>query len=255
MSGSVALAALFDSSGEVRTGGIRRLPFAFADERGLLLSDVPDSVEVTVYRDDELVLSPTAFAVRRERIDRPYVPVLVDPADPGLHRIVADLDGEEAEATFLVSPESNNAVVPGRPLPPVDTPTPERTLGVSPICTRTPTCSLHDITVRDALGDGRPLALLVASPGTCEVSFCPPALDLLLEAVDQHSSIRFLHAEVYEDASDTSGFARTTDAVQELGLDFEPALFLVEADGRIRSRLDHVYDWSELGETLTDLVR
>ena len=95
------------------------------------------------------------------------------------------------------------------------------------------------------------MAVLVASPGTCAVTYCPPVLDLLLEAREDHPMVQFVHAEVYVDASESSGFARTTEAVQAFGLDFEPALFVADRTGAIRRRLDHIFDRSELDEALT----
>jgi hypothetical protein len=252
--GGLALVALFAASeSAVHTGSVQRLPFAFANARGLLVEDLPPVVRVRVEHGHDVVLGPTDVAVRSEGLSRPYIPVEVRPRVPGVHRVVAEVDGAEAEAAMQVTPPTDTRLIPGRGLPAVVTPTVQDHRGVSPICTKTPTCPLHDITVRAALAEQRPLAVLVASPGTCDVSFCPPALELLLDAREGHDAVRFVHAEVYLDATDTSGFARTTDVVQAFGLDFEPALFLTDRRGIIQQRLDHVYDRSELDEALRRL--
>ena len=46
--------------------------------------------------------------------------------------------------------------------------------GIDPICTHDPVCPLHDVTVADALEDGRPVALLVATPAFCQVDDLRP---------------------------------------------------------------------------------
>ncbi len=251
MSGSVALVALFAATGGAAEAGRQhRLPFAFADRTGTLLAEVPDRVRATVTAHDRTVLGPTEIVTRSEGIPRPYAPISFRPEAPGLHRVEVEIDGERAEATINVGPRSSGWIGPGQRLPGVETPTSADPRGVTPICTREPICSLHELTVREARREGRPSAVLVASPGTCAVTYCPPVLDLLEEARDDHPSFDFVHAEVYMDASESSGFASTTEAVQAFGLDFEPALFLADRTGVIRRRLDHIFDRSELAEAL-----
>jgi hypothetical protein len=251
MSGSVALVALFAATGgAAQAGRFHRLPFAFADRTGTLLAAVPARVQATVTAEDRMVLGPTEIDTRGEGLPRPYVPIAFRPQAPGLHRIEVELAGDRAEATINVSPSSASWVGPGQRLPAVRTPTTADPRGVSPVCTSDPVCPLHDISLRDAVREGRPVAILVASPGTCAVTYCPPVLDLVVEAAAAHPGVEFVHAEVYEDATDTSGFARTTELVAALGLDFEPSLFIADRTGIIRRRLDHIFDHSELAEAL-----
>ena len=47
----------------------------------------------------------------------------------------------------------------GVTMPAIATPTADDALGVDPICTNDPVCSLHDITVGDALDAGGPFGL------------------------------------------------------------------------------------------------
>jgi len=248
----VALVALFAAGSEIHLGGEKRLPFAVADPDGTLRSTVPDHVVFTVDLDGETVLAPSGVRARRDGIERPYYPVWFTPERAGLHRVVAEVDGAQAEAFVSVGFNRSSDLRVGRPLPPVFTPTFDRQRGVDPICTRVPTCPLHGITVRDALRDERPVAVLVASPGSCDISYCPPALDLLLLAVGAHPRMRFVHAEVYLDPAEgvDSVLGGTTDIVAAYGLDHEPALFVADAAGVLQHRLDHIFDASELTEVL-----
>ena len=255
-SGSTALVALFAAtSGEPQVGFAQRLPFALADRDGSLREDVPSRLRFEVWFEDRPIGQPTDVEARGDGIDRPYYPLTFTPEQPGLHRILAEVEGDPAEVSILVSPALDSRLHDGDRLPRVATPTPQRPRGVVPYCTSVPACPLHEPTLRDALEGPLPLAVLVASPGTCAVSYCPPALELVLGAVDNHPRVRFLHAEVYADAAASGPLDRTTPVVQELGLDFEPALFLVNADGVIRRRLDHIFDRSELEDELNALAR
>lgn len=125
--------------------------------------------------------------------------------------------------------------------------------GVEPICTRDPRCPFHEVSLTEALVERRPLALLVASPGYCDSSLCPPALDLLVDAASGFPGIRFVHAEVYVDAGqlDSLADASPTEVVRTYELTFEPSLMLARADGTLSERLDHIYDVTELGEALS----
>jgi hypothetical protein len=42
--------------------------------------------------------------------------------------------------------------------------------------------------------------------------------------------------------------------VQAYGLDFEPSLFLVQADGTVQRRMDVIFDVDEVTEALNHLV-
>jgi hypothetical protein len=58
-----------------------------------------------------------------------------------------------------------------------------------------------------------------------------------------------VHAEVFSD----EGARTVAPAVRALALDFEPLLFLIGADGKVRRRLDVIYDDAELRDGLAGL--
>jgi hypothetical protein len=68
-------------------------------------------------------------------------------------------------------------------------------------------------------------------------------IDLQEEFAD---SVTFVHAEVYTDTAATE----IAPAVEAVGLDYEPVLFVTGSDGVIIERLDAVWDVTELRETL-----
>jgi hypothetical protein len=130
------------------------------------------------------------------------------------------------------------------------TPTTKDPRGVDPICTRDPACPLHDSSLDEVLGRGRPVAFLVATPAYCQVDVCGPVLDLLVDQGDTFGGVEMVHAEVYTD--DTLESA--TEAVRAYKLPTEPVLYLAGADGTIRERLDNIYDTTELAAALEKLV-
>jgi hypothetical protein len=55
-----------------------------------------------------------------------------------------------------------------------------------------------------------------------------------------------VHADVYSDAAGTT----VAPAVNALGLDYEPVLYLVKGDGIVKDRIDVIWDQAELDARL-----
>jgi hypothetical protein len=156
------------------------------------------------------------------------------------------------EMSLEVDKAADLAVIQaGAAFPAMQTPTTADARGVDPICTASPVCPLHDVTAAQALTEGKPLAFLVATPAFCQVAICGPVLDVLLAARAAHPTVRFLHSEVY--AHPKVNLTDFAPAVQQLGLHLEPCLVMVGADGKVRERLDSIYDADELDAALTRL--
>ncbi|HUR48505.1 MAG TPA: hypothetical protein VMY88_03105 [Acidimicrobiales bacterium] len=172
---------------------------------------------------------------------------------PGMYTATARVGRRTAEAAVqVIDPATSKVPVPGQALPAVATPTTTDGRGVNPICTREPACPWHETSLDTALGEHRPIVLLVATPALCQSAVCGPVLDILLDVkADFESSVRFIHAEVFTD--NTGG--TTAPVVQALRLENEPFLFLAGADGIIKNRFDGPYDRAEAKAALAALAR
>jgi hypothetical protein len=232
-----------------------RAPFGVSDRDGLLPADAtPEVLEVQLH---DATGAPVGAPIEVRRHDdglpRGYFPLRFTVDAPGIYVARTEVEGEPAEMSMQVHAEADLRVIrPGQPLPPLQTPTTADARGVDPICTRSPACDLHDLTVADALAEERPLALLVATPAYCQVAICGPVLDVLLDVMGEHPELRYLHAEVFaHPEEDASVYAPVID---DLGLHFEPVLVLVGADGVVRERVDVIYDRVELRDALARLT-
>jgi hypothetical protein len=232
-----------------------RAPFGVSDRDGLLPADAtPDVLEVQLHdATDAPVGAPIEVRRHDDGLPRGYFPLRFTVEAPGIYVARTEVDREVAEMSVQVHAEADLRVIrPGQPLPPLQTPTTTDARGVDPICTRSPACDLHDLTVADALEEERPLALLVATPAYCQVAICGPVLDVLLDVMGEHPEVRYLHAEVFaHPEDDASVYAPVID---DLGLHFEPVLVLVGADGVVRERVDVIYDRVELRDALARLT-
>lgn len=160
----------------------------------------------------------------------------------GVWEARATLDGRDATAYFQVS-EQAIAPVLGDRAPVAASPTSIATLGVDPVCTREPACPLHARSLSDAIGRGRPVAVMFATPARCQTRYCGPVLDQLLAVAPEYAeSIDFVHVEIYASTEGT----QLVPTVQDWGLDSEPWLFTVGADGTVQERLDGAFATDEI---------
>jgi hypothetical protein len=246
--------ALFSDSSALVPGKPQRLTFGVADKDGVILATPPaPTIQFTVTTNNQAVAAITSSS-HQAGVPRPYFPVVFTPPAAGVYDVVATINGAPLKAAVQI-PATTTVVGPGQAMIPVDTPTAANPRGVQLLCTRDPVCPLHDVTLREALAGGTPVALLVATPKFCQTAICGPVLDVLLSQKDQFPQIKMLHAEVYPSEADAQpGKQKLTDVVNAYGLTFEPALYLARADGTIANRLDTIFDGVELHDALAQLA-
>lgn len=254
--GSPLLLALFAPQGVLVSGAEQRTVFAIADAEGVPLTDPPAEQTFSVLRDGQEIES-VAVPLQAEGIPTGHYPVKFTPPEPGDYEITTTVDGSELvpRAFFVSPPEEISIPGVGDTMLPLDTPTVDDPRGVDPICTRTPPCPLHEITLTAALEEDRPTAFLIATPEFCQTALCGPVLDVLLAEVDANPDIRFVHAEVFADPRAVDNIAEATlaEAPQAYALPFEPALYLANSDTTISARLDNLYASGELRAELAKL--
>jgi len=247
------LLVLLPQQGVLIADGEQRVPVAVADAEGVPVREGLEPRDFQIRTDTG---EPTVLTVEphADGVPTPYYPIRFTPAAAGIHEIT--VVGEPGfNAVTLDIGDATLIPIPGQPLPVVSTPTPANARGVDPICTRTPTCALHEVDLSDALGSG-PVALVIATPEFCQTAICGPVLDLVIEAMADYPTVTAIHTEVYADPRGNDdptagGLAPITEA---FGLTFEPTLYLMDATGTVVTRLDSVYDRAELREALDQIA-
>jgi hypothetical protein len=255
----------FFNDGVQAAGVPQRLPFGLGNKDGVVTEGGPESLTFEILDEQGAIVSEVQAARHAEQLPRPYWPVMLSLAQPGLYTARAKIGGGPTSG-FTIKPVAEVAMPkPGDQLVPVDTPTTSDARGVNPICTRTPACPLHAVTLRDAIAAKKPVALLIGTPAYCQTGICGPVLDVLLDRQSRFPGVTMVHAEVYVNpdealsssatSSGTSGpdLGDVTAAVKAYELPFEPVLYLARSDGTIDSRLDNIYDGAELDAALQRL--
>ncbi|MFZ9842785.1 MAG: hypothetical protein ACO3EQ_00460 [Ilumatobacteraceae bacterium] len=270
-SATVAMSTLLSSCGGASTGvslpddvqivqrfpqnlvaGPIRLPLSLASDGGLITADgsaaTPDVLAARIVRIDggreEVIVENLEAPKHASNLAAPYWPFRTTIDEPGFYRIVLE-GGPSDGAAFQVFARGEVAVPGiGDTLAPFDTPTFDDARGVEPICTRVPEpCPLHTFTLTEALQRGKPVVLLVGTPAHCSTGTCSPALDALIGVAERSGNTHtFIHAEVYQDPDAT----KLAPIVTSLAMTYEPALFVIDANGVVMERLDAVFDEVEL---------
>lgn len=267
------LAALFSPSMILAAGIDQRIPFGLIDQGQPPPTEI-GSYPVTITKGDFVYLSEEVQG-RIVTHDHPagnadethqhanllrYFAVRANLPEAGIYDLTLTVDGTGATMPFQLFDAADVVVpLPGQVFPAVRFPTLANPLDMNPICTRLAgPCSLHGVTIEDALATGSPVALLISTPALCQTAYCGPVLEVLLELAPEFPTITFLHAEVYSNA-EVVGSNYLDDrilpspTVIDLALTFEPSLFLLQPDRTIFDRIDNVYDNTELRALLEAL--
>lgn len=247
------LAAFPQSVPHIGAGVPSRLPYLISDAEGVPLAELTEPVVFNVTLDGETILEDVSVEPRSESIPRAYVPLAVTFPEPGIYDITAIYDGAGMDSQVQAySPNEIGTPGVGEPLPPADTPTPERPLDVDPMCTRVPACPFHEIGLPDALATGKRVVLLVATPAYCQTAVCGPIVDNLMEVVGDREDLVVIHTEVYANPKAVDDISRADLAPVPEAFDmvYEPALFVTDTSGTITDRADVIIDVSEMEEIL-----
>ena len=242
---------------QVLVPGNVRLPFSLANQAGLLTTesgvDLPQTLTAKLINaDTQEVVAESLSADRHDTgLTIPYWPFRVDIDKPGIYTLI--VDGGPAEGAAVQVLAATEVLIPlvGSQLPGFDTPTFDDHRGVEPVCTRTPEpCEFHNITLNEALALKKPIAYLVGTPAHCQTGTCAPALEALINVKKSiGDAMTFLHAEIYTDDKATT----VAPAVVALKMEYEPAIYITDASGKIIERFDAIFDADEIKAAIATL--
>lgn len=251
--GGSLIAAFPQGAAHVPVGVPTRLPYLVTDAEGVPLDLIEGDVRFVISHDDTKV-AELDVAPRSEGIPRAYLPLQHTFDSVGVHDVTATYQGREMTSQLQVFPQAEVvSPVVGQQLPAAPTATDGNTLDVDPICTQVPQCPFHSVSLTDALGQGRQIVLLVATPAYCQTAFCGPTLGNLMDVVDGREDLIVIHSEVYQNPKAAKGdlaAAPLAPLPEKYGLLLEPVLYVTDRTGTITTRADATIDLSEMAEVI-----
>jgi hypothetical protein len=170
-----------------------------------------------------------------------------------------------ARMIFSVREKTDTTVI-GADAPASDTLTATDPAAIVAISTdQDPDPRLYTLSVKDAIGAGKPFVLVFATPLFCTSGTCGPALDLVKQVMpDYIGRVNFIHVEPYllevsdgkiQPAVDALGHPQPVRAVVEWGLPTEPYVFVVDARGKVAAKFEGMAYPDELTVALDALLR
>jgi hypothetical protein len=117
------------------------------------------------------------------------------------------------------------------------------------ICSNTPPCALHAMSIADALAPGqKPLVLLFATPALCTSATCAPELEAVQQLKSTYAEgTNFIHVEIYQAPFEQQRIAKT---VNEWHLPSDPWTFIIDKAGIVRDRFEGAAPIDELEPSL-----
>ncbi len=184
-----------------------------------------------------------------EDIKGVYVAKITLP-DPGGYFMAAKytIDGVQSTASGSINMAEKETSPPvGAAALPSDTPTIKSTNGDFAALTTSdpPDKTLLEYSIAESIEDKQPFVAVFATPKFCASRLCGPTVKIA-EAVQKDmkdTPMRFIHIEIYRDNDPNSG---PNPWVQQWGLPSEPWVFVVGADGKIRSKFEGAVGLDEL---------
>ena len=118
-----------------------------------------------------------------------------------------------------------------------------------------PDPELHEVSIAQAIRDGRPALVLFATPVYCQSQFCGPDVEWLEGiAATRPDDAAYIHVEIWEDYQAQTANAAASEWLDRDGAFTEPWLFLIDADGTITQRWGPLFDTAEVEAALDEVT-
>lgn len=172
----------------------------------------------------------------------------------GVTATIAKADGTTIESDFIIDVQAEAESLPiGAQAPPSE----NRTLATEPDINKlnsgeNPNPELYQLTVAEALQNGKPIIVGFITPGLCQTEWCAPVLESVEAArADIKDEINTIHIEVYEDFE----ALKLVPELADWGLETEPWVFVLDENGRITAKFEGPLSPQELNEAIRPLLQ
>ncbi len=154
--------------------------------------------------------------------------------------------------------EESISITPGEKAPAITTPTLTDTDGdLSQLTSAAePNPAFYEMTLTEALSNGKPTVLLLATPAFCQTRFCGPAYEITNALyADYGSNYNFIHVEVFTGLPDPAANGwQYAPVMNAFGLATEPWLFVIDANGTVTYRVEGIFTQDEIARQLETLA-
>lgn len=186
--------------------------------------------------------------------DFPFYRAMIDfPSSGTWLLLVVESDGTSPRGAGVQIEVKEETSVPkvGEKALSVPSPTVHDHQGVEDICTRDPEDPMHQISLDEALGNGKPTVVVFATPALCTSRICGPVVDQVLTVRDKfEEEANFIHVEVFGDR----GGKEFAPAFAAWTLKTEPWTFVIDERGTIQARFEGPVSPGEIEAVLEEVL-
>jgi hypothetical protein len=173
---------------------------------------------------------------------------------PGVWELDLSSDGTELGQALINVVESSSQPNVGDPAPASDSSTATTAEELAAISTDpAPVAELYDLSIADAVANGRPTVVAFATPAFCQTALCGPTLDSVKLATEGRDDIDVVHVEPYDLDKVAQGEFVPIPTMDEWGLVTEPWVFVVDAGGEVAASFEGIIGTEELIAALDGL--
>ena len=239
-------------------GSPQRAPFFLYGSDGIpIVNDVPELISATLQLPSGKTIDVNLNKFD-EGIPTPYFPLFFETNEIGLHKVSYLIDGNIQSLSFIVAERDQIDLIQiGEQLRDSQIPTFDNPLNFAVICTRFDPCPYHSLTLKEALSNTLPTALLISTPGFCQTSICGPSLEILINLLGENPDFNVIHAEVYtnpEKISESSNLRELlSPVINDYGMTFEPSFITANSQNKLTARLDYAFDKREMEAALSTI--
>ena len=119
--------------------------------------------------------------------------------------------------------------------------------------------ALYEISIHEAVSNGRPTMIVFASPGFCTNALCGPQVEVMSELRVQYPDANYVHVDLFENPVElrSGGLEQAirSPILEEWSLETDEWTFLVGADGRIMHRFEAFVPIEELEPAWATLLQ
>jgi hypothetical protein len=188
----------------------------------------------------------------------PYWVAYPDLPQPGFWGFIADItldDGRSLQSQLTIELQAESKSPPLGTIAPASQ---NRTLATEPDITKLTSGvdanpAFYQMTVAEAMANGRPTVVGFITPGLCQTQWCAPVLESVETVRDNvgAEAANFIHIEVYQDFQNLT----VVKEMAEWGLDTEPWVFVLAENGRVAAKFNGPLSPQELTTALNTVLQ
>ena len=172
----------------------------------------------------------------------------------GQWEIRVEADGRDLGGTLFAINETSGVPGVGDPAPRSVTPVADDPGDIASISTDpAPDPGFYDLTIAEAVGNGRPTVVAFATPAFCQTALCGPTLETVKAAVDGRDELDVVHVEPFDLVLAPAGQLMPIDVMFEWGLATEPWVFVIDETGAVTASFEGILGQAELEAALDRL--